>query len=252
MRTMSAPSRPVATLVNRPLVDRARDALLTAIREDRFPDGRLPPEARLAEQLGVSRGTLRAALQSLSADGLISRRRRHGTFVNQHVLRSSMQLNRLVPFATLVEQSGHVATTDKEQRGIRPVTDDEAGELGIAPEQEVLVVHRLLRAGGEPVITVTDVVPVTRLTVPAGRVRASETTFDFLERNTGMVVDYATSEVIPRVATATEPFGLGLARGTPFIQLHEVHFNRDHARIALSVICVVDRLVRLSMLRRGR
>ncbi len=63
----------------KPLTERARETLLAAIRGDAFAQGRLPPEADLAEQLGVSRATLRAALQSLEADGLISRRRRHGT-----------------------------------------------------------------------------------------------------------------------------------------------------------------------------
>lgn len=249
---MPRAGQPLAALENRPLADQARASLLQAIREDRFPDGRLPPESQLAELLGVSRGTVRAALQSLSAEGLVSRRRRHGTYVNQHVLRSSMQLNRLVPFATLVEQSGHEASTDREQRRVAAATPYQADELEIEPGEEVLIVYRLLRAGGEPVITITDVVPTTRLVVPVGRVKASETTFDFLESNAGIVVDYAISEVIPRVATVTEPEGLGLRRGTPFIQMHEVHFNRDHERIALSVICVVDQLVRLSMLRRGR
>jgi GntR family transcriptional regulator len=248
---MPRAAQPLAALANRPLVDQARDSLLQAIRENKFPDGRLPTEARLAELLGVSRGTIRAALQSLSAEGLISRRRRHGTFVNQHVLRSSMQLNRLVPFATLVEQSGHEASTDREQRTVAAATPYQATELEIEPDEEVLIVYRLLRAGGDPVITVTDVVPLARLTVPVGRLRASETTFDFLESNAGTVVDYAISEVVPRVATATDPAGLGLEPGVPFIQLHEVHFSREHERIALSVVCVVDQLVRLAMLRRG-
>jgi hypothetical protein len=54
------------------------------------------------------------------------------------------------------------------------------------------------------------------------------------------------------VATATQPARLQLRRGTPYIELHEVHFDHDQRRMALSVICVVDRLVRLSLLRRGR
>jgi hypothetical protein len=55
-----------------------------------------------------------------------------------------------------------------------------------------------------------------------------------------------------RVATATQPARLQLRRGTPYIELHEVHFDHDQRRMSLSVICVVDRLVRLSLLRRGR
>jgi GntR family transcriptional regulator len=242
----------VAPLSAQPLVEQARDALLRAIREDRFPDGRLPPEEQLAEQLGVSRGTLRSALQSLSAEGLVSRRRRHGTFVNQHVLRSSMQLNRLIPFARLIEQSGYAASTDPRVARVQPASPEEAAELGVAERSEVLQVFRLLRADGEPVISITDVVPVPRLTVPVSRLRPAETTFEFLERNAGVVVDYATSEIVPRVAEDGRPAELGMAPGTPYIQLHEVVYDTEHRRVALSVICVVDRLVRLSLLRRGR
>jgi GntR family transcriptional regulator len=252
MRAVTPAQRPLEAIGNRPLVEQAREALLGAIREERFSDGRLPPEAALAAQLGVSRGTLRAALQSLSAEGIVSRRRRHGTFVNQHVLRSSMRLNRLVPFATLVEQAGHIATTDPEQRRLAPAGALQASELEIEAGEQVLIVFRLLRANERPVITVTDVVPADRLSVAPSRLRSSATTFDFLKRNAGIEVDYAISEIVPRVAAGGEPAGLGLADGTPFIELHEVHFDREHERVALSVICVVDELVRLSMLRRGR
>lgn len=249
---MTSTRRPLRSIRDRPLVERARESLLKAIREDRFPGGRLPTEADLSEQLGVSRGTLREALQSLSADGIVSRRRRHGTTVNQHVLRSSMQLNRLVSFADLVRQSGYTAATDPEIIERRAASESEAAELEILPGTEVLSILRLLRADGQPVITVTDVLPVSRLIVPVKKLKASETTFDFLAANAGVTVDYATSEVIPRVASAAEPAGLKLEPGTPFIQLHEISFSSDNERVALSVVCVVDRFVRLSLLRRGR
>jgi GntR family transcriptional regulator len=42
---------------------------------------RLPTEARLAEEYGVAVSTVRQALTTLEAEGLITRRRRHGTFI---------------------------------------------------------------------------------------------------------------------------------------------------------------------------
>lgn len=248
---------PVATdpmidpLENRLLSDRAREALLAAIRADRFPGGRLPPEAELAELLGVSRTTLRAALQSLSADGLISRRRRHGTFVNTHLLRSSMRLNRLVAFTTLIEQCGHVPSVDPQQQRVAPVGAEEADALGIVPGADVLVVDRLLRAGGDPVIAITDVIPLARLRVTPDAVTEADTTFAFLAANGVEGIDYATTDFVPRVATDTSPPGLRLVAGTPYIELRELHFSREHERLALSVVGVDDSLVRLSMLRRG-
>jgi GntR family transcriptional regulator len=43
---------------------------------------RLPTEAQLAEEYGVAVSTIRQALTALEADGLITRRRRHGTFIS--------------------------------------------------------------------------------------------------------------------------------------------------------------------------
>lgn len=248
---MRASDAPIDRLENRPLSDRAREALLRAITEDRFPDGRLPPEPELAELLGVSRTTVRAALQSLSADGLVSRRRRHGTHVNSHLLRSSMRLNRLVAFTTLIEQCGYAASTDPQTQHVAVLSAEQAGSLGLVTGADALIVGRRLRAGGEPVISVCDVVPLQRLRLAPEDVRQADTTFAFLAANAVADAEYATSEFVPRVATATTPAGLTISAGTPYIELHEVHYTKDHERLALSVVCVDDRYVRLSMLRRG-
>ena len=59
--------------VERPLslVVQVEQALRQAIEDDRFPDGKLPPEVELAEQLGVGRETVRLAAEVLQREGLL-------------------------------------------------------------------------------------------------------------------------------------------------------------------------------------
>lgn len=49
-------------------------------------DGRLPTEHELCERFGLSRTPVTHALTELAAEGVVLRRRRHGTFVNPHWL----------------------------------------------------------------------------------------------------------------------------------------------------------------------
>ena len=199
----------------------------------------------------MSRTTLRAALQPLEADGLISRRRRHGTFVNGHLLRTSMRLNRLVAFTELIEQCGHVASVDPQRCAAEVPPAALAATLAVMDEEECLVVHRTLRADGDAVITMVDTVPLARLDRAPADVEDADSTFSFLAANGASSVDYATSEVIPRVARDGVPEGLDMAGGTAYIELVETMYSREHEPVALSRVSVNDLVVRLSLLRRG-
>ncbi|MBN2625111.1 MAG: FadR family transcriptional regulator [Spirochaetales bacterium] len=64
-----------------------------------LPGDKLPSENQLCEQLGVSRVSIRSALQSMEAQGLIEIRRGEGSFVNHFNL--SNQLDLLIPILAL-------------------------------------------------------------------------------------------------------------------------------------------------------
>jgi LacI family transcriptional regulator len=68
--------------IDRPLslVAQVEQILRDAIAGGRFPGDRLPTEVELAEQLGVSRETVRRACEALQQQGLLVKFRRKGTF----------------------------------------------------------------------------------------------------------------------------------------------------------------------------
>ena len=65
------------------LRDQAVDALRAMVISGKIPAGNRINEAELAEQMGISRGPLREAIQRVSAEGLIEFRRNRGAFVRE-------------------------------------------------------------------------------------------------------------------------------------------------------------------------
>jgi len=77
-----APGAPGINRIARPLslVAQVEQILREAIASGRFAGERLPTEVELAEQLGVSRETVRRATETLQREGLVVKFRRKGTF----------------------------------------------------------------------------------------------------------------------------------------------------------------------------
>jgi len=70
------------------------DQIINLIRRGEFPDGaQLPPERELAEQLGVSRASLREALSALQILGLVETKPGQGTFICAEKIPSLLQFD---------------------------------------------------------------------------------------------------------------------------------------------------------------
>lgn len=83
---MPDPLTTLQPLATRKLSDQIVAQLETLLLEGSFrPGDRLPPERQLAEQLGVSRPSLREALQKLAARGLVVSRQGGGTYVTERL-----------------------------------------------------------------------------------------------------------------------------------------------------------------------
>jgi GntR family transcriptional regulator len=111
---------------------------------------RLPPERELAEQLGVSRMTLRRALASLERRGLIVRRagRGGGTFVAEPKV--DRELGDLIGVPEMLRRQGVTAGTRLISATLRPAGEAAADALGIPADALVYDVWRIRLANGVP------------------------------------------------------------------------------------------------------
>ena len=143
------------------LVDSAEQALRNWLAPGRHrPGDRLPPEHEVAQMLGISRGTLRTALQRLEDTGEIVRKQGSGTFVGRVAVPSQLgeRLERLEPYSSLAKRRGVTLTATNlriEERAVGP----EVGEpLELDPSTPVTTIFRVLLASASPVAVMFDVV----------------------------------------------------------------------------------------------
>jgi LacI family transcriptional regulator len=101
------------------LTARVEQLLREAISAGRFAEGRLPTEMELAEQLGVSRETVRLAAEALQRDGLLVKIRRKGTFLH-HGLPDQIETTESAYLGYL--QAGYQAAQGREEAATRAIS----------------------------------------------------------------------------------------------------------------------------------
>lgn len=232
------------------LAGRAREVILDLILGLDAADGRLPPEGVLAEKLGVSRTTVRAALQSLQQDGFITRRRGAGTIINRNVVPSRLGLHRLVGFSTLLAEAGHEPSVQVHVRTEVTLPLEWAVRLNTQRDVETYVTEKLFLADGRPAISLTDVIPLDSLRGELGK-DMPDSIFELFRRWGKRPIDHAVVELAPCNASAAVARRLGLKPGAAYLALVESHYAAGHtAPLALSFIDVNDAYVRFDVVRR--
>lgn len=123
------------------------------------PGETLPSEMRLAEEYGVSHGTLRKALDALAAQNLVVRQQGKGTFVSTHTPQRA-----LFHFFHMIGDDGtrelpapsHVLACRR-----RRATRDEIARLALGPAARVVEIERVREMSGVPAIAERVQVPAS-------------------------------------------------------------------------------------------
>lgn len=129
------------------LSDKIVNQLINMMRDGSLKAGdKLPNEALLSEQLGVSRGILREALTQLQSQGYIRRKPKDGTYIQDNVqsMLLNESVNQLMKKATYSDLLDFRETLELKmvERVIERASDEEIEELfdglGVADNEEVL------------------------------------------------------------------------------------------------------------------
>ncbi|WP_417691303.1 GntR family transcriptional regulator [Roseibium sp.] len=150
-----------------PLYVKLKLAFEAAILSEQLAQGdALPAERDISEICGVSRVTVRKAIDTLVEDGVLVRRHGSGTFVAAPVQRMDQPLSRATTFTEDMARRGLVASSQWLLRGVFMPNSDEMMALGISGNNRVARLHRVRLADSIPMALEYASLPETILPDP--------------------------------------------------------------------------------------
>lgn len=114
------------------------------------PGDSLPPERDMAAMTGLSRVTVRKAVQALVASGQLVQRRGSGTFVAVKVERLEQALSQLTSFTEDMSRRGKSVDSVWITRALYSPTPEEVMALGLGSDSMVARLERVRRSDGVP------------------------------------------------------------------------------------------------------
>jgi DNA-binding GntR family transcriptional regulator len=189
---------------------------------DLSPGDRLPNEIDLAESLGLSRPTMRRALEELVGKGLLVRKRGYGTEI------ANTQVHRRVELTSLyddLDAAGQSPTTEVLKLDPSRVNAAAAAAIGADGATALVYVERLRLAEGRPLAVMHNWLPPSYADVSKEQLVA-DGLYRIL-RSRGVQPQVAKQRITARSASQREARLLKIRRGQPLIAMQRTAYDAD-------------------------
>lgn len=192
------------------------------------PGAMLPSEFALADQLGVSQGTVRKGLDTLVADQLLVRRQGRGTFVAEQT-----PADVLFRFFKIYTNDGERVLPTSRDAVVKQgtATKREANVLQISPESNVIRVTRTRLFKKKPFVLETIVLPAAVFPRLGADGNIPNTLYDVFQHQYGVTVSYANERIEARAAKPREAEKLGIPNATPLLKIDRIACGLDNQPI---------------------
>jgi GntR family transcriptional regulator len=183
------------------------------------PGDAIPSERQLSVDLGVSRLTVRAALDDLVREGYLVRRRGAGTFVNEPKVAKGLTI---ASFSDDMRERGMKPASRTLDLAVVPAGARLGRILHVSPSEPVAVVKRLRLADGEPMAI--ELLHVRQSLVPGLTADDLEENsfYDLLAARYAIEIVGGTQTVEPTVTNEEESDALGVPLHSPALLFERV------------------------------
>lgn len=209
-----------------PLHAQVEESLLNSITEGALsPGSRLPSEDQLAERYRVSRTTIRTAIQSLAARGLIEIRRGKGTFATQP--RITQELTELTGFVEDMQALGREASARVLDRRLVAASETVARQLSLQRGAAVARIQRVRLGGGVPLSFDETYLPQELGEKIMGDDLENQPVFSLLEQKYATPLLEAEYRLAAVASHGTVARALGMEAGSPIFLIERTTFSEN-------------------------
>jgi GntR family transcriptional regulator len=224
----------------RPLYRQVYDIVVNRVAKGDWKPGQaLPSEQILAQQMGVSQGTMRKVLDALTAEKLLERRQGKGTFIAEYT-----QERALFRYFRLASPDGGKRLTPAsagETVRLRAARAVDRSKLDLPAGERVVEIARTREIDGRPALYELIVLPAKLFPGIEKRPSLPNTLYSLYHAEYRINIVAAHEELRSELATAQDERVLHVAVGSPILVIDRI------------AVCLRDRKVewRLSRVRSG-
>ncbi|MGW3627009.1 GntR family transcriptional regulator [Streptomyces sp. NPDC000880] len=203
---------------------------LLGLLQEAAPNDRLPTERELTEALGVSRLTVRRALDQLVSESRVYRVQGAGTFVAEPSIRKS---NAFASFSEDMMARGLLPSAQLLTAELTVAGAHHSWKLGVSPGERLVRIDRLRLTDGVP-MCLESVHVVERLVPGLLDQSLDGSLYDLLSKTYGIVIERAEQTVTATVLDAADARHLAVPPLSPALQVERVTYDEEGHSIELA------------------
>lgn len=196
------------------------------------PGDRLENEVSICDRLGLSRPTVRKAIEELVGKGMLVRRRGLGTQVVHGQITRGVELTSL--YDDLV-RAGKKPVTKILELSVEGASAQVAQQLGVSTGDEVLFIHRLRSTGKTPMAVMKNWIHAEHAPLPKKDLEQ----FGLYEwfRAKGTSIQVAKQKIGARRANAEEAVLLEIDKNSPVLDMHRTAYDNSGIAVEFGHHC---------------
>lgn len=216
-----------------PLYVQVRERLRAEL--NRIEEGEpIPVEAELEKRFGVSRITIRRAVEELASEGLLLRQQGKGTFVQRPKLAHELSL--ITSWTDQLKRLGFAPRTAHRKCKEEIASPHVAETLRLGPSEKVVEIQRVRLAQREPISYMINYIPSRLVPEFLNRKFTQESLYEHLESEYGLFAAMAVDEVGSRLANDEEAIALKIDKKSPVLSVRRLSYLGDGTPLELAYV----------------